>query len=79
MDKIYKDFTGESLIKTSGLFYGYNTTLLPSIWSVGTTSPAMAIIEIALFDLLASVEIKPDILSDIQWEKHCCCTPPEHV
>jgi acyl transferase domain-containing protein len=62
MDKICENFTGESLIKTSGLFDGDNTTLLPSVWSVEITSPAMAIIEIALFDLLASVGVKPDIL-----------------
>jgi acyl transferase domain-containing protein len=63
MDKIYENFTGEeSLIKTSGLFDGDNTTLLPPVWSVEITSPAMTIIEIALFDLLASVGVKPDIL-----------------
>jgi acyl transferase domain-containing protein len=62
MDRIYENFTGESLIKTSGLFDGDDTTLLPPVWSVGITSPAMAIIEIALFDLLASIGVKPDIL-----------------
>jgi acyl transferase domain-containing protein len=62
MDKIYKNFTGVSLIKSSGLFDGDNTTLLPPVWSVEITSPAMAIIEIALFDLLVSVGVKPDVL-----------------
>jgi acyl transferase domain-containing protein len=62
MDKIYEDFTGVSFIKTTGLFDGDNTTMLPPVWSVEITSPAMTIIEIALFDLLVSVGIKPDFL-----------------
>jgi acyl transferase domain-containing protein len=62
MDKIYENFTGSSLIKTIGLFDGGNVLTLPPVWSVEITSPAMTIIQIALFDLLASVGVRPDIL-----------------
>jgi len=62
MDEVYKAVTGVSLIETTGLFDDRYPTTLPAVWSVDITIPAMTIMQIALFDLMISVGVKPDIL-----------------
>jgi len=62
LDQIYENVTGRSLIKTTGLFDGSLPSSLPAVWSVEHTLPALCMVQIALFDLLASVGVKPNIL-----------------
>ena len=62
LDQVYEDVTGQSLIKTTGLFDDSLPSSLPAVWSVGHTLPALCMVQIALFDLLASVGVRPDIL-----------------
>lgn len=62
LDEVYKNFVGVSLIETTGLFTGNNTDILPAVWSSDVTLPAMTMVQIALFDLLKSVGLSPDVL-----------------
>ena len=62
LDQVHETVTGHSLIKTTGLFDSSLPSLLPAVWSVEHTLPALCMVQIALFDLLASVGVKPDIL-----------------
>jgi len=62
LDQVYKNVTGHSLIKTTGLFDSSLPSSLPAIWSVEHTLPALCMVQIALFDLLASVGVKPNTL-----------------
>lgn len=62
MDQIFKARTGASLIETTGLFDSRYPSTLPAVWSVEITIPSMTILQIALFDLLLSVGVKPDVL-----------------
>lgn len=62
LDQIYENVTGHSLIKTTGLFDSSLPSSLPAVWSVEHTLPALCMVQIALFDLLASVGVKPNIL-----------------
>lgn len=62
LDQVYETVTGHSLIKTTGLFDNSFPSSLPAVWSVEHTLPALCMVQIALFDLLASVGVKPDIL-----------------
>ena len=62
LDQVYETATGQSLIKTTGLFDSSLPSLLPAVWSVEHTLPALCMVQIALFDLLASVGVKPDVL-----------------
>lgn len=62
LDQVYEDATGHSFIKTTGLFDSSLPSSLPAVWSVEHTLPALCMVQIALFDLLASVGVKPNIL-----------------
>ena len=62
LDQVYEHVTGHSLIKTTGLFDSSLPSSLPAVWSVEHTIPALCMVQIALFDLLASVGVKPDVL-----------------
>jgi len=62
LDQVHEDVTGHSLIKTTGLFDSSLSSSLPAVWSVEHTLPALCMVQIALFDLLASVGVKPSIL-----------------
>ena len=62
LDQVYENVTGYSLIKTTGLFDSSLSSSLPAVWSVEHTLPGLCMVQIALFDLLASVGVKPDIL-----------------
>ena len=59
LDAIYKHVTGSSLIQTTGLFSEVDRPALPSPWPVEITLPAMAMFQIAMTDLLATIGIKP--------------------
>jgi acyl transferase domain-containing protein len=63
MDHLYESVTGHSLIQKIGLFddvQDYET--LGDIWPIATILPALAMVQMALFDLLGSIGIKPDIV-----------------
>ena len=62
LDQVYENVTGRSLIKTTGLFDDSLPSSLPTMWSVEHTLPGLCMVQIALFDLLVSVGVKPDIL-----------------
>ena len=62
LDQVYENVTGHSLIRTTGLFDSSLSSSLPAVWSVEHTVPSLCMVQIALFDLLASVGVKPDIL-----------------
>ena len=62
LDQVYENFTGYSLIKTTGLFDNSLPSPLPAVWSVEHTLPALCMVQVALFDLFSSVGVKPDIL-----------------
>ncbi|KIK61181.1 hypothetical protein GYMLUDRAFT_225393 [Collybiopsis luxurians FD-317 M1] len=64
MDEIYRQIAGCSLLESTGLFRSDSPTIqLPSGgWPVAITLPALAILHIALFDLLKSVGVTPDAM-----------------
>ena len=62
LDQVHKTVTGHSLIETTGLFDSSLPSLLPAVWSVEHTLPALCMVQIALVDLLASVGVKPNVL-----------------
>lgn len=62
LDQVYENVTGHSLIKTTGLFDSSFPSSLPAVWTVEHTLPALCMAQIALFDLLASVGVMPNIL-----------------
>nr|WGJ61595.1 SHPKS2 polyketide synthase 2 [Sanghuangporus sanghuang] len=63
LDLIYEKRVGRSLIKTTGLFDSSATFAdLPSIWPISIVLPAITMIQIALVDLLHSVNVIPDIV-----------------
>ena len=59
LDAIYERVTGSSLVQTTGLFSEVDGPALPSPWPVEITLPAMAMFQIAMTDLLATIGIKP--------------------
>ena len=62
LDQVHEDITGRSLIKTTGLFDSSLPSSLPAVWSVEHTLPALCMVQIALFDLLDSIGVKPNTL-----------------
>ncbi|KAH7925399.1 polyketide synthase [Leucogyrophana mollusca] len=61
MDKMYEDVVGHSLIQTTGLFLGEATSqVLPEIWPIEIVLPSLAMLQMALVDLLRSVGVVPD-------------------
>jgi acyl transferase domain-containing protein len=62
LDAIYKNVVGVSMIESTGLFAGQDTSLLPSVWSASVTIPAITMVEIALYDLMKSIGLTADIL-----------------
>ncbi|KZT62761.1 hypothetical protein CALCODRAFT_477 [Calocera cornea HHB12733] len=61
MDEIYKNYTGKSLIETTGLFRTLEkpAAKLPSIWSIALILPSIAMFQMAMVDMLASVGVVP--------------------
>ncbi|KAF5355374.1 hypothetical protein D9757_013348 [Collybiopsis confluens] len=63
MDVTFQKLTDTSLITDFGLFADQMLeTKLPAIWPISLTLPAIAIFQMALFDLLIYLGIKPDII-----------------
>ncbi|KAK0453924.1 hypothetical protein EV421DRAFT_720319 [Armillaria borealis] len=62
MDAIYKEVVGQSLILQTGLFSGSkkNFQREGGLWPITITLPSLAILQMALVDLLQSVGIVPD-------------------
>ncbi len=65
MDEVYAKVTGTSMVKDYGLFDDLSTPTiqLSDPWSIEFVIPAMLIYQVALFDLLASLGVKPDIVT----------------
>lgn len=62
MDAIYKELVGVSLMESTGLFQGSVSRIPEGTWSAEVTLPAMTIVQIALYDLLLSIGLKPNAL-----------------
>ena len=62
MDAIYRSSVGMSLVESTGLFQGSASKIPEGIWSAEITLPAMTIVQIALYDLLLSIGVKPHAL-----------------
>ena len=62
MDAIYRSFVGVSLVESTGLFCGSASKIPEGIWSAEITLPATTIVQIALYDLLISIGVKPHAL-----------------
>jgi acyl transferase domain-containing protein len=62
MDVIYQSLVGVSLMESTGLFQGSTSKVPEGIWSAEITLPAMTIVQIALYDLLLSIGVKPHAL-----------------
>lgn len=62
MDAIYQSLVGVSLMESTGLFRGSGSKIPEGIWPVEITLPAMTITQIALYDLLLSIGVKPHAL-----------------
>ncbi|KZT09317.1 uncharacterized protein LAESUDRAFT_548010 [Laetiporus sulphureus 93-53] len=62
LDACYRDATGMSLIQQVGLFDDVHPLqVLPAIWPSSIIFPAMAMIQIALYDLLRSLGLRADV------------------
>ncbi|KAF8213913.1 hypothetical protein K438DRAFT_1902128 [Mycena galopus ATCC 62051] len=63
MDKVYHSITGQSLVDDFGLFDDVTPKIvLPDIWPIAITQPALIILEMALYDLFALHSVFPDIV-----------------
>ena len=62
MDATYQSLVGVSLVESTGLFRESASKIPEGIWSAEITLPAMTIVQIALYDLLISIGVKPHAL-----------------
>ena len=62
LDVCYKRRTGTSLIHDVGLFGDYTNDKLPAVWPISLILPTITAVQLALFDLLVSFGLTPDIL-----------------
>ncbi|EJD43640.1 ketoacyl-synt-domain-containing protein [Auricularia subglabra TFB-10046 SS5] len=62
LDELYSEITGESLRLDHGLFGGSGSKALGDIWPIAVTLPALTVFQLALFDTLVSIGVKPDAL-----------------
>ena len=62
MDAIYRSLVGVSLMESTGLFHESASKIPEGVWSTEITLPAMTIVQIALYDLLTSIGVKPHAL-----------------
>ncbi|OJT09920.1 hypothetical protein TRAPUB_13598 [Trametes pubescens] len=63
LDTIYKSVTGQSLIELTGIFDGARASdPLGEIWPIAITLVSLTMLQIALFDTLAALGIKPDVV-----------------
>lgn len=68
LDDVYRNVTGSSLLASTGLFVDNSQAdppmnLLPTGWPVTVTVSAIAMLQIAIFDLLGSIGVRPDLLT----------------
>ncbi|KAF9466964.1 polyketide synthase [Collybia nuda] len=63
MDSQYQSTTGHSLIRRLGLFDDVQDyEALGEIWPISAILPALAMVQMALYDLLQSIGVRPDIV-----------------
>ncbi|KAF8990610.1 hypothetical protein BDQ17DRAFT_1393106 [Cyathus striatus] len=63
LDDIHARITGYSLVRDIGLFDESGIAcMLPEIWPIAITLPALCIIQIALFELIKSFGVHPDAI-----------------
>jgi acyl transferase domain-containing protein len=64
LDGIYERATGHSLIHKYGLFDEAikPESLLDDIWPIAVTLPALTVIQVAMFDTLSFLGLKPDVV-----------------
>ncbi|PCH38980.1 thiolase-like protein [Wolfiporia cocos MD-104 SS10] len=62
LDAVYRRAVGVSLIERIGLFDAKASLPLPSVWPIAIILPSLAMVQIALYDLLLSIGIRPDVL-----------------
>ncbi|KIJ29042.1 hypothetical protein M422DRAFT_269657 [Sphaerobolus stellatus SS14] len=63
MDAFYESIVGQSLLKETGLFNDVNNKgSLDGTWPISLILPSIAIVRMALFDLLASFNVHPNIV-----------------
>ncbi|KAJ7434506.1 acyl transferase domain-containing protein [Mycena galericulata] len=63
LDECHKQHMGKSLINDFGLFASApDNDALPLVWPISLILPSIAVIQLALFDLLASFNLRPDLL-----------------
>ncbi|KAF4610126.1 hypothetical protein D9613_010407 [Agrocybe pediades] len=62
MDVVFQRLTGKSIIRDYGLFDKSTAPALPEIWPIALVLPSIAIFQMALFDLLTSLGVKPDVV-----------------
>ena len=61
MDAHYAQITGQSLLETTGIFADVtDPEVLPSIWPIKITLPALAMVQMAMIDLLRHVGLSPN-------------------
>ena len=65
-DRIHKEYTGHSFLVETGLFALDSSNTSPLArdvnWPAGVISVAITFFQIALFDLLTAISVKPDII-----------------
>ena len=64
-DQIHKEYTGHSSLVETGLFLpdSPKTSLARDVnWPAGVISVAITFFQIALFDLLTAVSVKPNVI-----------------
>lgn len=63
-DEIYQNVTGKSLVSDYGLFGARRGTVdsISDPWPIALVLPSIAVYQIALYDLLVSLGVKPDIV-----------------
>ncbi|KAJ7583475.1 hypothetical protein C8J56DRAFT_1055239 [Mycena floridula] len=63
LDLVHVQRTGQSLLETTGIFSGQSPAeQLPDIWPISVTLPALAMLQVALCDVLKSIGIVPDVV-----------------
>ena len=63
LDLVYSRIVGVSLIDSTGLFNpSQNARILPDVWPIDIILPSIAIIQVALVDLLHALGIVPDFV-----------------
>ncbi|EIN09536.1 polyketide synthase [Punctularia strigosozonata HHB-11173 SS5] len=64
LDGVYSQVVGHSLVEKVGMFkdIGAASSSMPDVWPIDIILPAIAMVQIALFDLLASVGVRPDFV-----------------